>query len=115
MTSHIHIGKGASEDDFRQYFPSFFWVLRDFYHDLEGRTPKQYLEDCLKEAPGYSADVVKKNKIRNAIVKNFRERECFTMIRPVTEEGKLAHIEEFPWDGPDLKPDFKRQVTHFIN
>jgi hypothetical protein len=60
--------------------------MRDFYHDLEGRTPKQYLEDCLKEAPGYTADVVKKNKIRAAILKHFKDREAFTLIRPVSDE-----------------------------
>ena len=92
--------------------------MRDFYHDLEGRTPKQYLEDCLQEAPGFTADVLRKNKIRLAILKHFKERECFTMIRPVSEESKLAHVESLSWDDSSnngLKPEFKRQVTNFVN
>jgi Guanylate-binding protein, N-terminal domain len=101
----------------KPFFPSFFWVMRDFYHDLEGRTPKQYLEDCLQEAPGFTADVLRKNKIRMAILKHFKERECFTMIRPVSEESKLAHVESLSWDDSSngLKPEFKRQVTNFVN
>ena len=37
LTNLIRVG---SDDDIKNYFPSFFWVMRDFYHDLEGRTPK---------------------------------------------------------------------------
>jgi hypothetical protein len=48
LTNYIHIsqqtGNGKNEKEsgveFKQYFPQFFWVLRDFYHDLEGQTPK---------------------------------------------------------------------------
>ena len=99
--------------DLKQYMPVFFWVLRDFFHDLEGQTPKQYLEECLQASPGLSVDVMRKNKIREALVANFKERECFTMIRPVTDESKLAHIDDLKWE--DLKLDFRKQVTQFIN
>jgi hypothetical protein len=40
------------------------------------------------------------------------------MVRPVADEAKLAHVEDVPWDSQDkssLKPEFKRQVTHFVN
>ena len=48
LTSYIHIQQQKETGaEFKQYFPTFFWVLRDFFHDLEGQTPKQYLEDCL--------------------------------------------------------------------
>ena len=40
LSNHISINKSSDQVDFRQYFPAFFWVMRDFYHDLEGRTPK---------------------------------------------------------------------------
>jgi hypothetical protein len=30
------------------FFPSFYWIMRDFSLDLEGRTPKEYLEDILQ-------------------------------------------------------------------
>jgi hypothetical protein len=117
LTQHIQVSaqKSSEPADFKAFFPSFFWVLRDFYHDLEGKTPKDYLEDCLKEAPGYSADLMKKNRIRAAIVKHFKEREAFTMIRPITDEQKLAHIEQIAWDTEGLKPEFKKQVAAFVN
>jgi hypothetical protein len=53
--------------DFKSYFPSFLWVLRDFYHDLEGQTPKQYLEECLEPVQGISQAIIKKNQIRESI------------------------------------------------
>jgi hypothetical protein len=122
LSNHLQISKYQKVDDqtvdCRQYFPSFFWVMRDFFHDLEGRSPKEYLEDCLKEAPGYTADVVKKNRVRAAITRTFKEREAFTMIRPVADEAKLAHIENVKWDATGdaaLKPEFKKQVNAFIN
>jgi hypothetical protein len=51
--------------------------------------------------------------IRDAINKYFKERECFTMIRPVSDESKLAHIETLKYE--ELKTDFRKQVTSFVN
>lgn len=63
LTNYIHITNTKNETglDFKQHFPMFIWVLRDFYHDLEGNTPKQYLEECLTPVPGLSQDIFKKN------------------------------------------------------
>ena len=116
LTNYIRIQQNQEKskpEDFKQYFPTIFWVMRDFFHDLEGRTPKQYLEECLQENPRLSTDSIKKNKIRGAIVNNFKERECFTFIRPVSDEAKLAHVEEQTWES--LKPEFKKQVVFFVN
>lgn len=46
----MHVKKTDSESgvDFHKYFPTFFWVLRDFALDLKKLTPREYLEDCLK-------------------------------------------------------------------
>jgi hypothetical protein len=55
---------------------------------------------------------MKKNSIRESIVKYFKERECFTLIRPVTDEYKLAHVEELKWE--DLKGEFRKEVTNFV-
>jgi hypothetical protein len=40
LSSYIRVSADGGAEDFKTYFPSFFWVMRDFYHDLEGRTPK---------------------------------------------------------------------------
>jgi hypothetical protein len=87
-------------------------VLRDFYHDLEGQTPKKYLEECLLPTTGLSSEKMKKNMIREAITKYFKERECFTMIRPVSDEAKLAHVDSLKWE--ELKTDFRKEVTSFV-
>lgn len=54
LSNYIHINQQQKDKkqptntmEYRNYFPSFLWVLRDFFHDLEGDTPKKYLEDCL--------------------------------------------------------------------
>ncbi len=35
------------------------------------------------------------------------------MIRPVSDESKLAHIETLKYE--ELKTDFRKQVTSFVN
>jgi len=55
---------------------------------------------------------MKKNKIRDSITKYFKDRECFTFIRPVADESKLAHIEDLKWE--ELKSDFRKEVTTFV-
>ena len=32
----------------------------------------------------------------------------------MTDEAKLAHVEEVPWE-TGLRPEFKKQVLHFVN
>lgn len=86
--------------------------MRDFYHTLEGQTPKQYLEECLLPSPGISQDTLKKNAIREAISKYFKERECFTMIRPVADESKLAHVDSLKFE--ELKTEFRKEVGNFV-
>ena len=87
-------------------FPQFHWVLRDFFHRLDGRTPREYMEDALREVPGLSEEVYKKNKIREAIKHFFTDRNCTILIRPITDESKLAHVEDLPYE--ELKPEFRK-------
>ena len=59
-------GGDVDPDELAEYFPSFFWVLRDFSLKLEDEcgneiTTKQYLENGLKEQRGSSDAVEKKN------------------------------------------------------
>ena len=48
-----------------------------------------YLESALKEQKGTSDAVEKKNKIRRLITNYFREKDCFTMVRPTENEKDL--------------------------
>lgn len=50
--------------------------------------------------------------IREAITKHFKDRDCFTFIRPVADEAKLAHVDSLKWE--ELKSEFRRQVTAFV-
>ena len=89
------------------------WVLRDFYHELdEGHTPRDYMEKCLQQVPGMTEDIIRKNKIREGITKYFKDRDCFTLIRPLDDETELAHIEEQEFTS--LKQDFQVQMNKII-
>lgn len=70
------------------------WVVRDFalrLKDANGDTitSKEYLEQSLKELPGSSDMIEKKNRVRRLITSMFKERDCFTMVRPTEEERDL--------------------------
>lgn len=95
MTQHIHVHSHAAGDeesgtDFSLFFPDFTWVVRDFALQLDGAmTPLQYLEDCLRNQPGHSQAIASKNQTRTLIREFFRQRQCFLLPRPVTDEAEL--------------------------
>ena len=69
-------------------FPDFYWVLRDFSLALVGRdnkplTANKYLEQSLSPQSG---DSEVRNKIRTSIRNSFENRNCFTFVRPLTNE-----------------------------
>ena len=51
--------------------------------------------------------------VRESIGKYFKERECFTMIRPISDESKLAHVDSMKWE--DLKAEFRKQTTSLVS
>lgn len=55
---------------------------------------------------------MRKNKIREGITKYFKDRDCYTLIRPLTEEERLAHIEDE--DFKNLKKEFQDQMNKLI-
>jgi len=70
------------------------WVVRDFTLQLvdgegESISPKEYLEKALQSQKGFSDMVEQKNRIRRLMKSFFSERDCVTMIRPLTNEEKL--------------------------
>jgi len=65
------------------------WVVRDFtlqLLDTEGSdiTSKEYLEMALANQKGFSDGVEQKNRIRRLLKSFFKERDCCTMVRPLT-------------------------------
>lgn len=55
----------------------------------EAMTSKDYLEKALANQKGFSDSVEQKNRIRRLMKSFFSERDCVTMIRPLTDEGGL--------------------------
>ncbi len=115
LTQHIHVKKTDKESgvDFHKYFPTFFWVLRDFSLDLQKRSPREYLEDNLKPQIAMNEESMRKNSIRQTIAGFFLERDCFTLVRPVNDESKIAHIEDMKYE--DLRPEFTKTCDGIIS
>ena len=108
LTQHIRVrsahggsGGGKDEDtleDFNRFFPSFLWVLRDFglaLVDDEGSvvSADDYMEDALEEQPGFDKETLARNRIRKCVKNYFRERHCFTLVRPVEDESALQELD----------------------
>jgi len=114
LTKHIHIrSKGSNEDldteEYGTYFPSFMWVVRDFTlqlvnEDGDELTPKEYFEKALSEQKGMSDNVESKNRIRKLLKSFFKERDCQTLIRPLTNEENLQNL--VTMDLSDLRSEF---------
>lgn len=116
LTEHIRVNSSKVERgiEFHKFFPTFIWVLRDFYHELEeGHTPRDYMESCLEQVPGSTAEILSKNKIREGITQYFKDRDCYTLIRPLEDEDELAHIEEQEYKS--LRPEFRKQMDHLVS
>jgi len=89
------------------------WVVRDFSLQLvdpEGEqiTSKEYLEKALSQQRGFSESVEQKNRIRRLLKSFFGERDCCTMVRPLTDEDELQNLENMELQ--DLRPEFMEQV-----
>ena len=115
-------------NDYANNFPSFLWVLRDFALELidnQGNavTTKQYLENALREEniniisnnsynKGILEEINKKNDIRKTLKLFFKERDCFTLVRPVNDEKKLKIIDQLPIE--EIRPEFLNQMNILV-
>ena len=119
LTKHIQIkssgmsGDETDPEEYAKYFPSFMWVVRDFTLQLvdsegENISPKEYLEKALQNQKGFSDSIEQKNRIRRLLKSFFTDRDCVTMIRPLTNEDKLQNLINIPME--ELRPEFVDQV-----
>jgi hypothetical protein len=108
---------GQSSQELAQFTPSFLWLLRDFYLQLEenGRavTPREYLETALSAVPATSAGAVAKNSIRESIKSLFPDRDCFTLVRPMSDEAQLARLETVPPN--KLRAEFREGIQKLVD
>lgn len=108
-------------DSYANNFPSFLWVLRDFALELIDANGKklsssQYLENALKMHEDCSPndfETQKKNEIRKLLQQFFKERDCFTLVRPVNDEKKLRVIDELELS--EIRPEFLGQMQELVD
>ena len=92
--------------------PKFIWTLRDFSLEKvdpetgEEITSNEYLELCLRNKSS-SKKNNQNNKIRESIIKFFKERECITLPRPVDKEKDLQNLKNIPFS--ELKSNFRSE------
>ena len=85
------------------------WVVRDFtlqLVDSEGEpiSSKEYLDRALANQKGFSESVESKNRIRRLLKSFFKDRDCCTMVRPLTKEDDLQTLEKRELN--DLRAEF---------
>jgi hypothetical protein len=105
-------------DSYMSNFPNFLWVLRDFALELidsNGKklTSTQYLENALKVIDSDDDESSKKNEIRKILKTFFKERDCYTLIRPINDEKKLRNIDKLPVK--ELRPEFVLQMETLVS
>ncbi|XP_075079226.1 uncharacterized protein LOC142164708 [Nicotiana tabacum] len=97
----------ASASELGQFSPIFVWLVRDFYLDLveDNRkiTPRDYLELALRPVQGGGRGVDATNEIRESIRALFPDRECFSLVRPLSNENALQRLDRLE----NLRPEFK--------
>lgn len=99
----------------KDYFPDFLWIVRDFSLQLQNENnekilPREYLEmtlNSVSNSNNKSSDEAK-NKIRKVIKDSFKQRDCFLMVRPITDESKLQSLNSLP--ETELRSEFLEQV-----
>ncbi|XP_052182162.1 uncharacterized protein LOC127794905 [Diospyros lotus] len=118
MTRHIRVrasGGRSTASELGQFSPIFVWLLRDFYLDLveDNRkiTPRDYLELALRPVQGSGRDIAAKNEIRESIRALFPDRECFPLVRPLSNENELQRLDQIPLD--KLRPEFRSGLDAF--
>ncbi|KAF5843640.1 guanylate-binding protein [Dunaliella salina] len=120
MTKHVRVRAGQAKegdlDSLSEFAPSFLWLLRDFYLKLEedGRkiTAAEYLETALHPVAGEGQSVASKNEIRGSIKALFKDRDCFSLVRPMHDEMALANLDTVPKD--QLRPEFTQGVKKLV-
>lgn len=86
-----------NEENLYRYMPKFLWLIRDFVlepTDRNGRKlkPNEYLEDVLFEQNSAVKTDENVKKIRRALTKYYKDRDCLTLVRPASEERDLQNL-----------------------
>ena len=82
-------------------FPDFLWLVRDFYQDLNGKTPQDWLEQYLS---GKRSEDSPKNVVENL----FSSVNCKTLPIPHKSLAALKDLSKISKN--ELSEDFKREM-----
>eukprot|EP00798_Chlamydomonas_sp_ICE-L_P005052 gene5052-34843_t len=103
-------GGGTGARDAAELSPSFLWLLRDFHYQLkeDGHeiTAKDYMEEVLQDMNGSSESVKNRNQL-------FPDRDCVSLVRPLTDEAQLANMDTMPFDS--LRPEFRQGLNRLTD
>ena len=98
--------------------PDFIWTVRDFFLNLEGRDPKQYLLTSLEletSRNNKNKDMQDANIIRDLIKKSFKSLDCYCLPLPIenglngrTFDETLQNLDHFNFE--HLRKDFKHGI-----
>nr|NP_001091339.1 guanylate binding protein 1, interferon-inducible [Xenopus laevis]AAI29559.1 LOC100037176 protein [Xenopus laevis] len=101
--------------EFKRFFPSFIWCVRDFTLKLEKNdvpiTEDQYLLDALELKKGLGRKVQDYNLPRRCIRHYFHSHKCFVFDRPVSTSNALQRLEKL--QESQLEPEFVKKTTKF--
>ena len=116
LSKRINISKDKKKNmqlDFGDFFPDLIWVLRDFSLDRGKLSAKDYLEKCLQRVDVRTIEGGEsKNICRDIITRNFKHRDCYTLVMPTTDEVKLRNLDNEPQSA--LRKEFLDQVQRMI-
>jgi len=111
--------KFSEDDNFdsQNYFPSLLWVVRDFHLELVDEfgqkiTHDEYLESALREQTDFSKEAMERNKIRTLLKAFFKERHCFTLVRPANDEKDLQALST---NNSKTRAQFEQQLQDVKN
>ena len=125
LSSYINSNVSINdEDDDTMYFnsPYFVWTVRDFFLDLVGKTPKQYLLSSLEMESlrnGKNKELEDVDFIRESIKKSFKSLDCFCLPLPVENglngmslDDTLKNLDSV--DFRDLRRDFQNGIKNLF-
>lgn len=98
----------AEEVSLGKIFPKFMWLVRDFHLDLDGMTPKEWLERSLADKEGTSEALKERNRTRRLLRTYFPQRTCATLVSPVDSHEKLKDLDSL--NNSQLNPHFVKQI-----
>lgn len=112
VSKHIQLKSNYnpnSSEELSEIFPKFCWVLRDFSLKLvdeknEKIDANTYLENVLN----HNSNVKDKKEVRSLIKTYFKNRRCFTLIRPTEDEKNLQNLSSLP--DSELRIEFLEQI-----